>query len=64
MLVLLSALSLIGMGVFALLAPFAFFYGLFSQKLRDKQTAYLREQAHQPPPLLTPPQTALQKSNW
>lgn len=44
MLVLLSVLILIGVGVFALLAPFAFFYGLFSQKIRDKQTAYLKEQ--------------------
>lgn len=46
MLVLLSVLVLIGAGIFAVLAPFAFFYGLFSQEIRDKQTAWLKKQAN------------------
>lgn len=46
MLVLLSVLVLIGVGIFAVLAPFAFLYGLFSQEIRDKQTAWLKKQAN------------------
>ena len=46
MLVLLSVLVLIGAGIFAVLAPFVFFYGLFSQEIRDKQTDWLKKQVN------------------
>lgn len=47
MLVFLSVLLLIGVSIFVVLAPVAFFYGLFFGKIREKQTAYLKKQSEQ-----------------